>query len=92
MRLRVNVIPGSGSQRLEVLEDGSLRAKVTSRPIGGRANKELLRLLSKQLNVSKSAISISAGSTGRNKLIDIAVELEWGEVVDRLSGGRKGHQ
>ena len=80
------MIPGSRVQRLDVLDDGSLRAKVNGRPIGGRANEELRRLLSKRLRVPGSAVSIAAGSTARNKLVDIGVDLNWDEVAERLTG------
>ena len=90
MRLRVKVITGSGARRIDVLEDGSLRARVNSRPIGGRANEELIRLLSKRLRVPKSAISISAGSTGKNKVVDISVALGWEAISERLAGRKEG--
>ena len=90
MRLRVRVIPGSSAQRLDALEYGSLRAKLNSHPIGGRANEELRRLLSKRLRIPRSVVSISAGSTGRNKLVDINVDLAWDSIVERLSGRYKG--
>lgn len=86
MKLRVRVIPGSRVQRLDVLNDGSLRAKVNSRPIGGKANEELRHLLSKRLRVPRSAVSIAAGSATRKKLVDIGVDLNWDEVVERLTG------
>ncbi len=90
MLLRVKVIPGSGTRRIEVLEDGCLLARLNSRPIGGRANEELIRLLSKRLRVPKSAISICAGSTGRNKVVDISAVLEWEEIAERLAGRKEG--
>lgn len=48
-----------------------IKAYITAVPIKGKANKELIGLLSEELGVSKNRISIIKGKTSNNKIIDI---------------------
>ena len=48
-------------------EDGVLRVRVKEPPVDGAANAALVRLLAKYLGISRGAISIIHGATGRNK-------------------------
>ena len=48
-----------------------LKVYLTAVPIDGRANKELIKLLSKELNISKSKISIIRGEKNKEKIIEI---------------------
>ncbi len=52
-------------------DDGSLRIRLTSAPIEGKANEELVEFLAEKLGVAKSRIEIVAGHTGREKLISV---------------------
>lgn len=69
--LKIRVIPNA--KRLEIieLEDGALKIKLNSPAEGGRANKELISVLSKHLNIAKSKIKIISGEKSRNKIIKI---------------------
>ena len=49
----------------------SLKIYLTSAPVGGKANKELIELLSKKLKCSKSRINIIKGRRSREKIIEI---------------------
>lgn len=48
-----------------------IKAYVRAVPINGKANRELIKLLSEELNVNKSKISIIKGETSNNKIIEI---------------------
>ncbi len=48
-----------------------LRAYLTAVPVDGKANKELIRLLSDVLNVSRSRISIIKGEKNKDKIINV---------------------
>tara|TARA_B100000809_G_C15009198_1_gene484304 strand:- start:491 stop:787 length:297 start_codon:yes stop_codon:yes gene_type:complete len=48
-------------------EDGVLRVRVKVPPVAGIANAALVRLVAKDLGISRGAISIIHGVTGRNK-------------------------
>lgn len=48
-----------------------IKVYVIAVPIKGKANKELIKLLSEELNVNKNKISIIKGEASSNKIIEI---------------------
>jgi uncharacterized protein (TIGR00251 family) len=46
-----------------------------SLPVDGKANKELIEILAKRFDVSKSQIRIKSGLSSRNKLVEIDTDL-----------------
>lgn len=68
---KVRVLPKSSKSGIVGELDGALKVKLKSPPIDGAANAELIRLLSKTFNVSKSAIEIVGGETSKNKQLKI---------------------
>lgn len=71
----VRVTPKASANRIktETLADGSklVRVYVTAVPEAGKANQAVLKLLAKELGVSKSSLTIIRGETDRNKLIKL---------------------
>jgi uncharacterized protein (TIGR00251 family) len=77
VRFSVRLTPKGGRDALEgwiAAADGNLhlKARVSAPPEGGKANKALIALLSKQLDAPKSAIRIVSGETARLKVVEIA--------------------
>lgn len=58
----------------------SLKIKIAAPPVEGAANAELIKILAKCLNVTKSEIEIVGGLTSKNK----QVRIRRGEVEDLL--------
>ncbi len=48
-----------------------LRIYLTAVPVDGKANKELIKLLSEELNISKSKINIIKGEKSKEKIIEV---------------------
>lgn len=71
MKKQVKVKPNSKNQSIEEAEDGSLTVHLKSSPVDGKANEELIQILSKKFNVPKSKIFIKSGLSSRNKLVEI---------------------
>ena len=70
--LTIRVTPRSRKTKIGgVLEDGTLRIRVAAPPVDGKANKELIKFLSKVLGVRKNKIEIVAGERGLDKIISI---------------------
>lgn len=67
----VKVIPRSAKNEIVKQPDGSYKIKLTAAPADGKANKQLIELLSKEWGVAKSKMKIVRGKTARNKLIEI---------------------
>lgn len=71
MHKQIKVKPNSKKQIIEEALDGSLTIHFKSPPVDGKANKELIELLAKRFDVSKSQIRIKSGLSSRNKLVEI---------------------
>ncbi len=71
MKIAISVKPNSGKSEIEELADGSLVVRLKSAPVDGKANEELVRLLSKHFHVPQKSIVIKQGSSGKKKLIEI---------------------
>ncbi|MCK5084415.1 MAG: DUF167 domain-containing protein [Candidatus Pacebacteria bacterium] len=48
-----------------------LKIYLTAVPVDGKANKELIKLLSKELNIGKSKIIIIKGEKNKEKIIEV---------------------
>jgi uncharacterized protein (TIGR00251 family) len=82
--LTVRVTPRA--RRTEVaglLEDGTLRVRLTAPPVEGKANAALVEFLAEVLHTRKNRIEIVAGERGLDKIISIT-EMSAVEVQHRL--------
>lgn len=71
--LEIRVTPNAGKSELIKTEAG-IKARLASPPVDGKANDELIRLLSKELKIAKSNIEIIKGETSRNKTVLFKIE------------------
>lgn len=72
--IQVKVKPNSQVSSLQELEDGSWIAQIKAPPVDGKANQELVALISAYFNCPKSCVWIKAGATGRLKRIQIDLD------------------
>jgi len=78
------VTPNAAHNSITGYKDDVLQVKIAAPPVKGKANRELIALLSQVLGVKKSAIAIVKGQTSRNKAITIE-GLSGKEIIERLS-------
>jgi uncharacterized protein len=71
--IQVKVKPNSRASVLEQKDDGTWLAQLKSPPVDGKANEELLTLVSKHFECRKADVSIKAGASARVKSIRIEV-------------------
>ena len=71
MKLPLKIIPSAKKNEIVGLVDGVLKVKIQAPPVDGKANKELIRFLSKEWKVSKSQITIVQGKKGKVKLLEV---------------------
>lgn len=64
--------------------DGALRVRLAAPPVDGAANRELIRVLAKELKVPQSAVGIVAGSASRSKIVRICNVTD--DARERLKG------
>jgi uncharacterized protein (TIGR00251 family) len=62
----------------------TIKASVTAPPEGGRANEALLRLLAQTWHLPRRNLSIVAGATSRNKIVNVAGDPH--QLFAQLSG------
>jgi uncharacterized protein (TIGR00251 family) len=70
--ITVRVTPRMAKNEIgEILEDGTIKIRLTAPPVDGKANECLINYLAEVLETKPSKIEIVSGLTGRNKLISI---------------------
>jgi uncharacterized protein (TIGR00251 family) len=74
--LDINVSPKSSRSRITIEGDDNIKVYLNSPPVEGKANEELIKILSKKLKLSKSGISIVKGEKSRKKRILIKSMLK----------------
>jgi len=85
--LAIRVIPGASRNEIaEILDDGTIRIRLTAPPVEGRANAALIDFLSKILDIPKSKIDIIAGHSRRDKLVSI-LDVDAETIQARIAGG-----
>ena len=82
-RLTLRVMPGAGRSEIVGRHGTAWKVRIGAAPDRGRANEALVRLLSKQLRIARSEITIVSGHTSRDKVVELG-GLSADEAVSRL--------
>lgn len=70
--LRVKARPAASKNEIKnMMADGSIKIDISAPPVGGKANKELIKFLSQEFVVPKDKIKIISGAGDKIKLIKI---------------------
>ena len=70
--LAIRVTPRAKKDEVSgILDDGTIKVRLTAPPVEGKANASLIKFLAEILSVSRSKIEIVAGESGRDKLVSI---------------------
>ncbi|MDA8169955.1 MAG: DUF167 domain-containing protein [Nitrospiraceae bacterium] len=69
---RVKVEPRSSRRKVMGIHEGALKVKLTSPPVEGKANEELIEFLADLLGVRKSDIKILRGGSSKQKTVEVA--------------------
>ncbi len=70
--LSLYIQPRASKNEVAGRHDNSLKIRLTSPPVDGKANKALLAFLAKQLRVSKSSLVLKSGLQSRHKNVCIS--------------------
>lgn len=68
----VRVVPRASTSEIVGEHDGALKVRITSPPVDGAANAELIKVLAKRFGVSKSEVEIIGGQTSKTKQVKIS--------------------
>lgn len=69
--LRIRVVPGAKVERATI-ENGALKLWTRTAPEDGKANKAVLAMLAKLLDIPPKDIELVSGATSREKRVRIA--------------------
>lgn len=88
VRLSVHVRPRSSRSVILGVREGALDVALTSPPVEGAANAELVALLARALGLRRNDITIAAGASGRSKVIDV-FGVNASQARERLGRARR---
>ena len=71
LTFHVRVVPSAKRSEIVGEHDGSLRVRLSSAPVNGAANEELMRILARALKVPRTSVAIIAGPTSKLKRVAI---------------------
>lgn len=74
LRIAVHVQPRSSRAEVVGRHGGALKVRVTAAPADGAANRELLDVLARWLDLDRRALAIVHGRSGRQKLVEVTTE------------------
>lgn len=74
MKITVRVKPRKREQKVEE-HDGVYWVWLRSVPEGGKANRELIRILADHFDVTPNSVQIVSGHTSRSKTIEVNTKM-----------------
>ena len=69
---KIKVHPRARKNAITGIVGDALKISLTSPPLEGRANQAVVEFFAEMFHVPRSAVTIAAGSSNRNKIIRIA--------------------
>lgn len=82
--IKIKVEPRSSKSGIVGPYGDALKVKLTSPPVEGKANKELVEVLAKELGVHKKDIEIVSGQSSKNKTVKITGIESREEILKRI--------
>ena len=71
--IEIKVEPRSSQKAIAgVMDNNVLKVKLTSPPVEGAANEQLIELLSEELKIKKTEIKVIRGHASKRKVVEIS--------------------
>ena len=80
----LKVFPQSGRQKFVLDPSGILKCFILAPPEEGKANKEVIEIISKHLGLKKQQVEIIGGLISRKKKIAVHVDITYEQILQRL--------
>ncbi len=71
-RIDLRIIPNAKQNRVEGVYGDQIKIRLQAPPVDGKANKALIKFLSKTLEIPGKAVQVTAGAQSRNKSVVIS--------------------
>ena len=81
----VKVVPAAGRTAAMLSKNNQLKCYLKSAPEGGKANAELIKYFAHALKITQKSITIVTGATSRTKLIGVATDHTYEQLLDALA-------
>jgi uncharacterized protein len=85
LTLTLHIQPNAKGSAIAGIYGDALKVRIAAPAVDNKANAALIDFLSETLGVSRSAISIARGATGRRKVVEV---IGSPEMVTRLENMR----
>lgn len=72
VELLLHIQPRAGRTEVVGVHGDALKIRLAAPPVDGEANEELIRFLARILGVSKGAVTLVSGETGRRKRVRVS--------------------
>ncbi len=82
--VQIRVTPNAKKARWMLNEQGILCCYVTAQPVDGKANKAVIKDLSKRLGLPQNAINLVWGNTERIKRFEIMTDMSMAQFLGYL--------
>lgn len=80
LQIIIKVNPSSGRSACQIDKNGTLKCSLKSPPENGKANEELIALISKKVGIPKNDIALLLGKTSRTKTVQLKTTKTADEV------------
>lgn len=85
VEIKIVAKPGAKISSITGIEEEGVGVQIGAPPVDGEANEELVKFISKALNLKKSCVNLSRGSKSRQKIIVLSdCTLTCDQVIDKL--------
>ena len=71
LTLKIKVEPRSSKSGVVGPYGDALKVKLSSPPVEGKANKELIRVLAKEFGIPQKDVEIISGQSSKNKIVKL---------------------
>ena len=82
--ITVRITPRSSKNEITgIMEDGTIKIRLTAPPVDGKANELLIKFLADILDTAPSKIEIIGGLSNRDKLVTI-IDINTSQVQEKI--------
>ncbi|MBK5225708.1 MAG: YggU family protein [Thermoleophilia bacterium] len=81
--LKLRVTPGAKKSEIMGEAGGRLRIRLQAPPVEGKANRELVRFIARELGLKKNRVALAGGEKSREKTV-LLIDLPLPEAHARL--------
>ena len=83
-RLKVKAVPGASRSEIVGRLGEALKIRVAAPPEGGKANREILELLSERLGLPAASVTLVSGAASPAKVVElrgVTAEQAWARLL-----------